>query len=358
MPLKYISLTSNIKDYTAYFEETTDFVSELTAIPNSIFVIDSNVWKYHQNTTLKKLETVERIILPISEEGKVLKTVEKLYDAVMRKAPKRNLIVCAIGGGITQDIVGFFASTLYRGITWIFVPTTLIAQADSCIGGKTSLNYKKYKNLIGTFYPPAKIYIYPGFLETQDKVNYNSGLGEVVKLYVIGGKKYLKEVEAMLPHLLKRNQKMLLSVVGNSLLIKKRYIEEDEFDMGRRNILNYGHCMGHALESVTDFAVTHGEAVVVGMMFANIIAEKRGLLSNARRTSLERTILKPLLPANTLKLLPTKQAIVEAMKQDKKRTGADLTVITTKEDYTMTKLVDVTEPEALEALTELEWECN
>ena len=137
-------------------------------------------------------------MLPVREERKTLETVQELYGHFLGRSAKRNMTLISIGGGILQDISGFAASTLYRGINWVFVPTTLLAQADSCIGSKTSLNYQGYKNLLGTFYPPNEVYIYMPFLATQAELDFYSGLGEVVKLHLMGGAERTRELIALL----------------------------------------------------------------------------------------------------------------------------------------------------------------
>lgn len=354
MYIKKIPIKSKLRDYCVYFVDKPDFISKLKSTKNSLFIVDTNVWDHHKDDSLKALDTSDLFLLPISEERKILKTIEEIYDYAIAKTPKKNLTVVSIGGGITQDITGFFASTLYRGVNWIFVPTTLLAQADSCVGGKTSLNYKNYKNLIGTFYPPFEIYIYPHFLETQDNKNYLSGLGEVAKLCLIGGEKHTQYLVIIMQKLLNRDSTLLLEAVQTALYIKKSYIEEDEFDTGRRNMLNYGHCMGHALESATDFAVSHGQAVVFGMLFANIVAQERGILSAEKARFFAEKILIPILGTSLKDIEFDKNMIIQAMKQDKKRTGAGLALVMIQDNYEMIRINDLAEKEAFEALVKLE----
>jgi len=316
-------------------------------------VVDENVWRLYSETCLHELGRTDVIIQPVSEEQKTLSSVQKLYDQLMERSAKRNMTLISIGGGIVQDITGFVVSTLYRGINWVFVPTTLLAQADSCIGGKTSLNYKGYKNLIGTFYPPSEIFICTTFLKTLADVDFFSGLGEVVKLHILGGEKKAKESIALLPRILKREPNALLQGVRNSLEIKHAYIAEDEFDLGRRNLLNYGHCFGHALETASNFKIPHGQAVILGMILANKVALRRRVLSE----SSERWLLKKLL-FPSLKIYPNlsqfnKHTVVEAMKKDKKRTGEDLALIMLKDGYEMESVKNLTATEVADILKKI-----
>ena len=295
MHLDSFCIKSRLGDYGVIFAEPADYLQRLAADPHSVFVVDENVWAMHKDNALKPLSACRLLIQHISEEGKSLVSVQMLYDRIVELAPKKNMRLVSIGGGITQDITGFVASTLYRGIKWTFIPTTLLAQADSCIGGKTSLNYKDFKNLIGTFYPPSEIYLSAGFLPTLKEGDYLSGLGEVAKLSIIGGKKDAENFAASLDELLRRNYLALLPLLRRSLAIKKGYIEEDEFDSDRRNILNFGHCFGHAIESATNFAVPHGTAVVFGMLLSNIAASRRGLLSSTLASYMREKLLMPLI---------------------------------------------------------------
>jgi 3-dehydroquinate synthase len=259
----------------------------------------------------------------------------------------------SIGGGIIQDITGFVASTLYRGINWIYVPTTLLAQGDSCIGSKTSLNYQRYKNLIGTFYPPTKIYINTGFLATLEPEDFYSGLGEIIKLYMMGGESRAAVLIQDIHKIKERDQVALLRAIRDVLTIKLQYIQEDEFDTGRRNLLNFGHCLGHALESTTDFAIPHGQAVLIGILFANISARIRGLMSKMRYDSLASDLILENIHINRTGLRFRTQEVFEAMKMDKKREGDGLALIMMRNDYSMMKVQDLQYDELAIGIQEL-----
>jgi 3-dehydroquinate synthase len=339
----HLTIHSNIRDYPVYFHQDTAFFEELTEQPNSLFIIDNTVWELHLKTTLQKINPEKVILQEVDENLKTLESVQNLYEKIMHYSPKKNLNLISIGGGIVQDITGFVASTLYRGINWIFVPTTLLAQTDSCIGAKTSLNYNKYKNLIGTFYPPKVVHIYPQFLKTQKEEDFYSGVGEMAKLHLMGGEQTTTDFLRALPALHSDN---LLVLVKNALHIKKDYIEEDEFDTGRRNMLNYGHCFGHAIETATSYGIPHGQAVVIGMIMANLAARERNILSAELEEFIRTQILNPILKTNINNFKFNIEDILLAMTHDKKNIGNGLALIMFTNDYQMIKITDMSPIEA------------
>jgi len=346
-------IKSKIRDYSAEFAETDEFIKGIVARPDHVFIIDNTVWDLYRETVLQEVPIDKTIFQPITEDFKNLESVNKLYDRLVNFQAKKNITLVVIGGGILQDICGYVASTLYRGVRWILMPTTLLAQADSCIGSKTSLNYKNYKNLIGTFYPPTEIFIYLQFLFTLSELDYFSGLGEIVKLHIMAGVQKIEEIRIKLPLLKKRDLSTLRSVIEESLQIKKAYIEEDEFDAGRRNLLNYGHCFGHAVETITNFEIPHGQAVVIGMMMANIVACERGLLSRKTCDFIYNELLLPCLFTYWRQLGFESDDLIQAMKKDKKRKGNCLALIMMDDCFNFISVNDLTEREAHKAITEL-----
>jgi 3-dehydroquinate synthase len=348
--LSIIKIHSSLRDYLVHIGSVSDFLKELLSLEYKVFLVDENVWQYHSHGILKELPPTEIVILPALEERKTLEGVQEIYEHILSRSAKRNMTLITIGGGILQDVTGFAASTLYRGVNWVFVPTTLLAQADSCIGSKTSLNYKGYKNLIGSFYPPVAVWIDPYFLGTLQTQDFYSGLGEVVKLHIMGGEPRIQEILKKYNSICKRDIATLKSAIQTSLEIKRSYIIDDEFDLGKRNMLNYGHCFGHALESVSNFRISHGQAVVVGMILSNNIASKRHLLSEKRRRFIEEELLMPTLQT---KILPSdfkSDLIIKAMMQDKKRTGSGLVLVMINDSDDMIRVDNLEENEVQEAL--------
>ncbi len=348
MCLDKLTIKSNIKNYDVFFESDALFLNTLSQKENSVFVVDENVYNAHKTGCLSTLPAEKLIILPIGEEMKNINSVCELYEKIMQFAPRKNLNLISIGGGITQDVTGFVASSLYRGVNWIFIPTTLLAQVDSCIGAKTSLNFNHYKNLIGTFYPPSEIHIYPEFLKTLTKADFYSGVGEMAKLHLMNGELDTKVFINSLESIDKLDPQVLLERTQNCLKIKKSYIEDDEFDTGKRNMLNYGHCFGHAIESSTNFAISHGQAVVVGMILANKEALRLGILSPENEKFIRTNVLEPILKVEIPQINIAKT--VEAMGQDKKNLGKGLALVMLKNGYEMVKITNMKEQEAIALL--------
>ena len=232
---------------------------------------------------------------------------------------------------------------LYRGIRWIFIPTTLLAQADSCIGAKTSINFKNNKNLLGTFWAPNEIWLSTQFIDTLESNDFYSGIGEIIKLFLIDGEKSLKTLSNYAKATEADLRKDIENYLKQALLIKKGFIEIDEFDKGVRNILNFGHCIGHAIESATNYAISHGQAVTLGMIWANIVSVKTGILSKALNETVYNLYLKNSHTITKNQLSFEVSQIVNAMKKDKKRENTDLAIILMGEDYKFNRINNLKE---------------
>ncbi|WP_415397880.1 AroB-related putative sugar phosphate phospholyase (cyclizing) [Sulfurimonas sp. CS5] len=337
-----LELNSNIHNYEVAFCDSFNFLDDLMNIEKKVFVIDKNVYKLYKEL-FKNIRKDELFLFDAIEEKKTLKTVEKIYKFLATKDAKRNITLISIGGGITQDVTGFVASTLYRGIKWIFIPTTFLAQADSCIGSKTSLNFETYKNILGGFYPPNKIFIQPDFLDTLSKKDYYSGIGEVIKFALLK-ESYPKDFNSivnMVEQVKRKNDRLV--TIKKTMQVKKIYIDEDEFDTGKRNLFNYGHCFGHALENSSHYEIPHGIAVIIGMIYANIVALNRSLISKDIYKFLNKKLFLPNIPIKLNIKLFDEKILLESMKNDKKRVGKDLTiVIPTDDDIRAIKVDDLT----------------
>lgn len=326
-----LSLKSNIHNYEVFFKDDFNFLKELISIEKKVFVIDRNIYKLYKKL-FKNLKKDEFLLIDAKEEKKTLKSVEKIYKFLATKDAKRNITLVSIGGGITQDITGFTTSTVYRGIKWIFVPTTFLAQADSCIGSKTSLNFETYKNILGGFYPPHKIYVQPEFLNTLTKRDFYSGVGEVIKFALLK-ESYPKDFDSIVKMVDNiKNGKDRLKTIKKTMEVKKAYIDEDEFDTGKRNLFNYGHCFGHALENSSSYEIPHGIAVTIGMIYANIISVNRKLISKKRFNFLNKKLFLPNIYISLDLKLFSKDILLESMKNDKKRVGKDLTIVIPEDD--------------------------
>lgn len=329
--MKNLIINSNIHNYEVSFESDFQFFRTLLDLEKKVFVIDINVYKLYKKL-FKDIKQEELFLLDAIEEKKTLKTVEKIYKFLAKKDAKRNITLISIGGGITQDITGFTTSTVYRGIKWLFIPTTFLSQADSCIGSKTSLNFETYKNILGGFYPPHKIYVQPEFLETLTKKDFFSGVGEVIKFALLK-ETYPKNFDAIIKMVENiKNGKNRLDTIKKTMEVKKAYIDEDEFDTGKRNLFNYGHCFGHALENSSHYKIPHGIAVTIGMVYANIIAFNRNLISKKQFDFLNKKLFLPNIYMKLNIKLFDKDILLESMKNDKKRVGKDLTIVIPKDD--------------------------
>lgn len=340
-----IDIESKIRNYRLVFTENHSYFEQLAACTPRVVIADTNVYALYR-PLFNRWFPGERIVqFEAVETNKNIDGVLALCDRVMEATAKKNMTVISFGGGIVQDVTGFLASVLYRGVDWMFVPTTLLAQSDSCMGSKTSLNHRHFKNLLGSFYPPSTVYIDSGFLDTLSETDFYSGLGEVVKLHLMGGPATAASIAGDVAIIAAGDRRNLPKLVRTALGIKYSYIKDDEFDTGRRNLLNYGHCFGHALESASDYAVPHGIAVVVGIAFAGLVAVMRGLRSEA---AVRREIDDLLLGCIRCPLRSEyfdQGKLLSAMKMDKKRVGEGLPLVVATEDAGLTKLTDMTPDE-------------
>ena len=344
---KYV--TSNIHNYTIHFENSLSFLYPLLSQQDVIFIIDSKVF-YLYPDFFKSEQRKNLILVEAIEENKTLKVCEKIFDKIISLQPTKKTNIISIGGGIVQDISGFVASTFYRGLNWIYVPTTLLAQADSCMGSKTSLNYKSYKNILGTFFPPHIIHIATTFINTLQEEDFYSGIGEIAKLHIMGGTNTFDLLVNNLTGIYHKDIITLLSLTKSSLNIKWTYMEGDEFDHGKRNMLNYGHEFGHAIETSTHYKIPHGQAIVIGMIMANKVALDKKYISDTLNNKLNTLLFKVLKSDyRQLKKIDNK-TIITAIKQDKKRIGNNLPLILLNEQFEFFKITDMTEDEAWDVL--------
>lgn len=271
---KDIEINSHKGPYIVHFS------NEITKAfhDSQYYLIDRKVFDLYKYL-LSSLNLDKVVFIDALEKNKAFERLDMYMVELLQKGIKRNHTLCAIGGGVTQDISCFISSILFRGIPWEFIPTTLLAQADSCIGSKSSINMQGYKNIVGNFNPPQRIFIDINFLKTLTEEEIRSGVGEIIKVHIIEGKEAFSLLSKQL-NLTKLELKEIESSIMQSLLIKKKIIEIDEFDTNERLVMNYGHTFGHAIESATNYKVPHGIAVTIGMDFANYVARELGLISN------------------------------------------------------------------------------
>lgn len=342
-------IKASSKEYKLLVHQDFSFMETLLQSDNALYVIDKKVYKLYYDKLFSGIDTESLYLIDALETNKNINTALEICEIMTRIPAKRNAHLISFGGGIIQDITGFAANILYRGIRWTFVPTTLLAACDSCIGGKTSLNYKQFKNLLGTFFPPDEIHICPGFFQTLTARDYESGLGEVVKFNMMSGSQGLERMEHELPFLLDRNEDKLNEYIENSLLFKKDFIEEDEFDRGVRIHLNFAHTFGHAFETMSEFAIPHGTAVAIGMMIADRISLSRGWLKEEKVQRMENVLLQ-IIHVDLSPIPMDMDKIIAAIKKDKKQTSTDLTAVLMYDNMKLRIVHDLKEHEAEEAI--------
>lgn len=235
------------------------------------FIVDSRVAELYRTEISNVLRSQSVLLVEALEVNKSLEKFPRYVEDLLTRSIRRTHVLIAIGGGIIQDITCFLAATLFRGVSWHFYPTTLLAQADSCIGSKSSINCGAAKNILGTFTPPDRVVISTKFLDTLDERDIRSGIGEMLKVQAIDGPESFRQIARDYDGIL-ADRGIMLRWIERSLAVKKRIIEVDEFDRGPRNVMNYGHSFGHAIEAATDFGIPHGIAITIGMDLANFVS--------------------------------------------------------------------------------------
>ncbi len=323
-----MEIKSSVRNYRVlFFDGFGEALKEAAKQTNIFTVIDDNVLRLYKNEVEQHLKGPIFPIVAI-EENKTYEKTGEYISQLLEAGIRKNNRLLVIGGGIVQDIGGFMASVMFRGIEYTLVPTTMLAQCDSCIGSKTSMNIGKYKNQLGTFYPPTDVLVSGQVLQTLSPGDVKSGVCEALKLAMIESRAASEKMGRSLAEGL--NPKSLRAAVEQSLAIKKAFIEEDEYDRGRRNLLNYGHTFGHAFESGSGYKIPHGVAVGIGMIAANYFSWKHGLISEAEFVE-ARELMNPwceeFLP-EVRKL--NADTLIGAMKTDKKSTGDRIGFILTR----------------------------
>ena len=320
---------SNIHNYEVNFIDNVKKTLETELKEGDFIIIDNKVKSLYPDWFEDILVNYNYIGIDAAESQKSYQEVEPVINALIERGFRKNHRLIAIGGGITQDVTAFIASILYRGVQWYFFPTTLLAQGDSCIGSKTSINFGKFKNQVGGFYPPNKIYVDPKFLNTLSFKELQSGLGEMAHYFVVAGEEDFERYKRDYAQALV-DKNVLRGVIARSLEIKKSYIEIDEYDKNERQVFNYGHSFGHAIESLTNYGIPHGIAISVGMDMSNFVSMKKGYITSEVRQNSRELFEKIWLGyTNQVKDLNIDNYLV-ALSKDKKNKGPLLGLILNK----------------------------
>lgn len=308
----------------------TGVISKLTEIVDlrkysKIFLITTpTVEKYLAQKISDAIpESVEKIVEEVQEPEKNIDTVKKIWEQLRAKNCDRKSLIIILGGGVLGDVAGFAASTYMRGVPFIQIPTTLLSQVDSSVGGKTGINFLGVKNLIGTFVQPIAVICDVDILSTLPDRQFIEGFGEIIKHGILFNREYFDFVTSKKPKEFSKEE--LVSIVSSSVKIKANIVNEDEKELGKRKLLNFGHTIGHALEALsqsTDKLLLHGEAVSIGMVVEARISQLKDLTTDAVVDLIKTTLVKTDLPTD----LPNFKVedILEKIKADKKSEGSDV----------------------------------
>lgn len=318
------TVKSLFREYPVSFVDDARPAITSEVADGAVIIADRKVLELHAERLRPLLDPLRTIEIDATEANKSLDGCRRVIETLVERGFRRDGTLVALGGGIIQDITAFSASVLYRGVEWTFVPTTLLAQADSCIGSKTSINLGEKKNLIGNFYPPASIFIDETFLESLSVEDVQSGIGEMLHFFYYAGSPYVGRLMTEYDRLLS-DRSRLRPHIFESLRIKKSVAEADEFDRGERNKFNYGHTFGHALESATQYAIPHGLAVTVGMDLANYLSLQLGRMT-AECFEEMHAVLRRNFPRFDLASVDMTRYLA-ALSKDKKNLGSDLVCI-------------------------------
>jgi 3-dehydroquinate synthase len=316
-------------------------------------VSDPTIMQLHGGAVAGSLRAagfeVTEILLPTGEQAKTLEVARSGWERLLDAGCDRTSTVVALGGGAVGDLAGFVAATYMRGINFVQIPTTLLAQVDASIGGKTAIDHPQAKNLIGAFHQPRLVLVDPAVLTTLPELEFRSGLAEVIKHGIVLDADYFADLENCLPELLRRELATLTRVVAGSCRIKADVVERDERETELRHVLNYGHTIGHALEAVTSFGRwAHGEAVSLGMVAEARIAERLGIAKDRTTERQVRLLRAAGLPVSGLEV--SSADVLEALRRDKKSRDGRVPFVFAPEIGSFRLVFDVPPATVLETL--------
>ena len=315
------------------FRELSPEIAALDKTAHRICIItDENVKKLYGEVVSKALsESAKELYVyavPAGEMHKTLDTVKEIYRFLIEHKFDRNDILVALGGGVIGDITGFAAATYLRGIDFIQIPTTLLAQVDSSIGGKTGVDFDGFKNMVGAFKMPRLVYMNLQTLQTLDDRQFYSGFAEAMKHGLIKDSSYYEWILYQMYEICERVPEVLRELVYRSCMIKKAVVEKDPLEKGDRALLNFGHTIGHAIEKNSGFSLLHGECVALGCVAAAYISRMRGLLSTEEYYEIRDMFVPFSLPISVTDIRA--EEILELIQSDKKMSGGQITFVLLK----------------------------
>lgn len=331
--MKIIDIELEERSYPIYIASTNDFVEQIEQKvkgENVLIVSNTTIAPLYLEYVAGLLPNkhVETLVLDDGEIFKNNDSLQKIITKLLTLKYTRSSTLIALGGGVIGDLVGFAASIYQRGIDFIQFPTSLLAQVDSSVGGKTAINHPLGKNMIGTFYQPKAVFINVDVLDTLPRREFISGLAEVIKYGLIRDQAFFYWLKEHKDAILMRDKVAIKELVARSCQNKKEIVIEDEFEQGNRALLNLGHTFGHAIEKNMGYkGILHGEAVAVGMRMAALVSVKMGLMTEAQLAEVEKTLEDFLLPT-TMKQVFSFEDMWDAMLLDKKNaSSADIRYI-------------------------------
>lgn len=296
-------------------------------------VTDSNVAPLYLETVKKILgetfEYVSEFVIPAGEKNKTLDNIRKLYEHLIKNHFDRKDCLIALGGGVVGDMTGYAAATYLRGIDFIQVPTTLLSQVDSSIGGKTGVDFDSYKNMVGAFHMPRLVYMNLNVLNTLDEEQFSCGMGEILKHGLIKNHAYFNWCMNHAEKILERDYETLLYMIKESCKIKKAVVEKDPTEQGDRAFLNFGHTLGHAVEKLKNFEMLHGQCVAVGCIAAMKLSAERGNLTSEEVCCAEECFQRFGLPVRVDGI--TAEEILKVSKSDKKMEAGKIKFVLLRE---------------------------
>jgi 3-dehydroquinate synthase len=353
-------LTVHYEDRPAYdiriepdFIQLPKAIEMLDMVNRRFFLItDSNVSRYYLDTVMEQLypiaKTVVSHIIPAGEVSKNLDTANLCYEQLIQSGFDRNDVLIALGGGVVGDLTGFVAATYLRGVRFIQIPTSLLSMVDSSIGGKTGVDYKSYKNMVGAFHQPQLVYLNLSTLMSLPEREFYSGMGEIIKHGLIKDAAYYSWLKANNAGIRNKEYEILKEMIYRSCLIKKEVVEKDPKEQGDRALLNFGHTIGHSVEKLMNLTLLHGECVSVGIAAASYLSLKRGYLSTTEYKDILQTLKSFYQPVMINNLLA--EDIYEVTKSDKKMDLNQIRFILLKEIGNAFIDNKVTKQEMLEAI--------
>lgn len=319
-------------------------------------VTDSHVGAHYaeevQAIVSQTASYVDTFTFPAGEASKTLDVIADLYEHLIQKYFDRKDFLIALGGGVVGDMTGYAAATYLRGIKVIQVPTSLLAMVDSSIGGKTGVDFRGYKNMVGAFHQPSAVYMNLATLQTLTEEQYYSGFGEIIKHGLIKDMDYFSLVQQNTEQLCKRDLDALEQVVYGSCEIKRKVVENDPKEQGERALLNFGHTLGHAIEKLKGFQLLHGECVAIGSVAAAFLSKSRGYLAKEEFRLIKDTFQQLRLPVSVKGVKP--EDVVRVSKSDKKMNAGQIRFILLESLGHAVMMDDVSDQELLEAVCAVE----